>query len=110
MRRFRLVAPFVVTMLVLAACTGDEDGSPGAGGDGDLGGTVSILAVYADAEQDNFLAMIQPWADEHGVEIEYTSTRSLRPFSATLSTRLSAFPTWGSNAATRAPSAAASTV
>jgi alpha-glucoside transport system substrate-binding protein len=77
MRRFRLVAPFVVTMLVLASCTGDDDGSPGDGGDGALGGTVSILAVYADAEQDNFMAMIQPWADENGVEIQYTSTRDI---------------------------------
>jgi alpha-glucoside transport system substrate-binding protein len=81
MRRFRLVAPFVVTMLVLAACTSGDDGSPGAGGTGgdgeQLGGTVSVLAVYADAEQESFLAMIQPWADEHGVEIEYSSTRDI---------------------------------
>ena len=80
MRRFRLVAPFVVTMLVVAACSNDDNASPGgggSGGEGELGGTVSVLAVYADAEQDSFLAMIQPWADEHGVEIQYTSTRDI---------------------------------
>jgi alpha-glucoside transport system substrate-binding protein len=81
MRRFRLVAPFVVTMLVVAACSSDDNASPGGGGSGgegeQLGGTVSILAVYADAEQESFLAMIQPWADEHGVEIEYSSTRDI---------------------------------
>ena len=42
-----------------------------------LGGSISILAVYADAEEESFLAMIQPWADENGVEIEYTATRDI---------------------------------
>ena len=80
MRRFRLVAPFVVTMLVVAACSSDDNASPaagGSGGEGELGGTISILAVYADAEQESFMAMIQPWADEHGVEIQYSSTRDI---------------------------------
>ena len=84
MHRFRLVALFVVTMLVLAACSSDDNASPGAGGSGgsggegeQLGGTISILAVYADAEQESFMAMIQPWADEHGVEIQYSSTRDI---------------------------------
>jgi alpha-glucoside transport system substrate-binding protein len=81
MRRIRLVAPFAVTMLVVAACTSGGEGSPAAGGSGgeggQLGGTVSILAVYADAEQESFLAMIQPWADEQGVEVQYTSTRDI---------------------------------
>jgi len=84
MRRFRLVAPFVITMLVVAACSSDDNASPGGGGSGgsggegeQLGGTISILAVYADAEQESFMAMIQPWADEHGVEIQYSSTRDI---------------------------------
>jgi alpha-glucoside transport system substrate-binding protein len=81
MRRFRLVALFVVTMLVVAACSSDDNASPGGGGSGgegeQLGGTISILAVYADAEQESFMAMIQPWADEHGVEIQYSSTRDI---------------------------------
>ena len=84
MHRFRLVALFVVTMLVVAACSSDDNASPGgggsagSGGEGEqLGGTISILAVYADAEQESFMAMIQPWADEHGVEIQYSSTRDI---------------------------------
>jgi alpha-glucoside transport system substrate-binding protein len=84
MRNYRLVTPFVVVALMLAACSGGDEGSPGEGGsggggdgEGALGGTVSILAVYADAEQESFLAMIQPWADENGVEIEYSSTRDI---------------------------------
>jgi alpha-glucoside transport system substrate-binding protein len=68
-------------MLVVAACSSDDNASPGGGGSGgegeQLGGTISILAVYADAEQESFMAMIQPWADEHGVEIQYSSTRDI---------------------------------
>jgi alpha-glucoside transport system substrate-binding protein len=78
MRKFRVVTPFIIAMLVLTACpAGDDDGSPGGGGDGDLGGTISILAVYADAEEESFRAMIEPWATEHGVEIEYSATRDI---------------------------------
>jgi alpha-glucoside transport system substrate-binding protein len=80
MSKFRFVAPFVAIMLVLTACPAAEDGaSPAATGDGEgqLGGSVSILAVYADAEEESFLAMIEPWATENGVEIEYTATRDI---------------------------------
>lgn len=91
MTKFRLIAPLAVLMLVLAACSPGGGSSPGAGatdggadgtaaatGDGSpLGGSVSILAVYADAEEDSFMAMIQPWADENDVEIEYTATRDI---------------------------------
>ena len=82
MRNFRLVAPLVLAMVLLTACpSSDGDGAEGSGGggdgEGDLGGTISILAVYADEEQESFMAMIQPWADEHGVEIEYSSTRDI---------------------------------
>lgn len=53
--------------------------------DTNLGGTVNILAVWADAEQDNFMAMIQPWVDRTGVEVQYESTRDIN---ATLTTRV----------------------
>lgn len=82
-RRFRFIASLVAAALVLAAC--QSESSPGGGGDGDLGGEVTILAVYADAELDSFMAMIQPWADEHGVEIRYEATRDIN---AVLTTRL----------------------
>ena len=81
MRKFRVVTPFIVAMLVLTACpASDGDGGDGDGdgdGDGALGGTISILAVYADAEEESFMAMIEPWATENGVEIEYTATRAI---------------------------------
>jgi alpha-glucoside transport system substrate-binding protein len=77
MNRFQRIAPFVALVLVLAAC-GPAEESPGTtGGDGQLGGTVSILAVYADAEEESFRAMIEPWATENGVEVEYSATRDI---------------------------------
>ncbi len=85
MRKFRVVTPFIVAMLVMTACGGGEEGSPGGDGDGALGGTISILAVYADAEQESFEAMIQPWLDENGVTLEYSSTRDIN---AQLTTQL----------------------
>lgn len=53
--------------------------------DADLGGTVNIIATWADAEQDAFMAMIQPWVDETGVDVQYESTRDLN---AVLTTRI----------------------
>lgn len=53
--------------------------------DSNLGGSVNILAVWADAEQEAFMQMIQPWVDRTGVEIQYESTRDIN---ATLTTRV----------------------
>ena len=50
-----------------------------------LGGEINILAVWADAEQDSFMAVIQPWVDRTGVTVNYESTRDIN---ATLTTRL----------------------
>ncbi|HYN64522.1 MAG TPA: ABC transporter substrate-binding protein [Candidatus Limnocylindrales bacterium] len=50
-----------------------------------LGGEINILAVWADAEQDSFMAVIQPWVDKTGVKVSYESTRDIN---ATLTTRL----------------------
>jgi Bacterial extracellular solute-binding protein len=50
-----------------------------------LGGEISILAVWADAEQDAFMSMIQPWVDRTGVTVNYEGTRDLN---AVLTTRV----------------------
>jgi alpha-glucoside transport system substrate-binding protein len=84
-RTFKYIAPLAVLMLVLAACDAGESAGPGASGDGELGGEISIIAVYADAEQDAFMSMLEPWADENGVQINYESTRDIN---AVLTTRL----------------------
>jgi ABC-type glycerol-3-phosphate transport system substrate-binding protein len=53
--------------------------------DANLGGEINILAVWADAEQESFMAMIQPWVERTGVTVNYESTRDIN---ATLTTRL----------------------
>ncbi len=50
-----------------------------------LGGEINILAVWADAEQDAFEAVIKPWVDKTGVTVNYEATRDIN---ATLTTRL----------------------
>ena len=53
--------------------------------DAGLGGEINILAVWADAEQDSFEAVIAPWVDRTGVTVNYESTRDIN---ATLTTRI----------------------
>ena len=53
--------------------------------DTDLGGEISILAVWADAEQEAFLSVIQPWVDRTGVTVNYEATRDIN---ATLTNRI----------------------
>ena len=52
--------------------------SPDASPDGQLGGSVSIIGSWTDAEQESFLAMVQPWADQNGVQIDYVGTRDMQ--------------------------------
>lgn len=75
-------------MLVLAACQPSASESPGASAPASgepLGGTISILATWVDAEGESFQAMIEPWATANGVEVEYEGNRDL---STILTTRI----------------------
>jgi alpha-glucoside transport system substrate-binding protein len=61
---------------------GTESGAPSeSGGTGfqfeQLGGEVSVLATWTGSEQESFMAMIQPWVDGTGVQVNYTGTRDL---------------------------------
>jgi alpha-glucoside transport system substrate-binding protein len=42
-----------------------------------LGGSVSVLATWTGSEQESFMAMIQPWIDGTGAQVNYTGTRDL---------------------------------
>ncbi len=53
--------------------------------DAGLGGEINILAVWADAEQESFEAVIAPWVEATGVTVNYESTRDIN---ATLTTRI----------------------
>jgi alpha-glucoside transport system substrate-binding protein len=50
-----------------------------------MGGTVSVLAVWGGDELDNFRAMIAPFEEETGITVEYEGTRDLN---AVLTTRI----------------------
>lgn len=87
-RRRYLVAGAVLSLLAAACQPSASPTSPGASpseGAGPLGGSISILATWTDAEEDIFKSMIQPWADANGVTIEYEGTRDLN---AVLTTRV----------------------
>jgi len=51
----------------------------------EMGGTVSVLAVWGGDELDNFRAMIAPFEEETGITVEYEGTRDLN---AVLTTRI----------------------
>jgi alpha-glucoside transport system substrate-binding protein len=50
-----------------------------------MGGTVSVLAVWGGDELDNFRAMIAPFEEQTGITVEYEGTRDLN---AVLTTRI----------------------
>lgn len=56
-----------------------------AAGGQKIGGSVRVLATWGGAEQDSFMAMIKPFEDATGVQIDYTGTRDLN---AILTTRV----------------------
>jgi alpha-glucoside transport system substrate-binding protein len=61
----------------MAACQpAGESTGPGASGE-PVGGSISILAIWTDAEQETFEAVIQPWVDANDVTVEYEGTRDL---------------------------------
>ncbi len=50
-----------------------------------IGGTVDVLATWGGAEQDSFMAMVQPYEKCTGVNVQYEGTRDLN---AVLTTRV----------------------
>ncbi|MEP7360343.1 MAG: extracellular solute-binding protein [Chloroflexota bacterium] len=79
-----------VTLLVATACAGPAASvapstAPTAGATTaptaaatQMGGNVSIIASWTGAEQDSFMAMIQPWVDANGVHVDYVGTRDMQ--------------------------------
>jgi alpha-glucoside transport system substrate-binding protein len=80
MSKFRLVAPFMIVMLVLTACPAGDGASPGDGGDGggELAagdGTIEVTSLWGGAEADAFEAMLADFEETSGITVEYTSQR-----------------------------------
>ncbi|MCO6501628.1 MAG: carbohydrate ABC transporter substrate-binding protein [Acidimicrobiales bacterium] len=101
LRRFwRFVALTSVLVLVVAACGGDggttttaggvtttsgQSGTtePGGtdttapGGGEELGGEVTVYGTWGGAEEEAFRAMVAPFEEATGVEVQYTGTRDI---------------------------------
>ena len=54
-----------------------EDAALEAAGGQKLGGTVTVLGTWGGDEQDSFMAMVKPFQDATGVQVQYTGTRDL---------------------------------
>ncbi len=75
---------FVVAIGIAAAACGRQGGaapsgapSPSGGAGAKLGGSVTVLASWGGAEQDDFMAMVKPFEDQTGVKVQYEGTRDL---------------------------------
>ncbi|MBI5029362.1 MAG: carbohydrate ABC transporter substrate-binding protein [Chloroflexi bacterium] len=62
-----------------------EEAALAAAGGQKIGGTVTVLATWGGSEQDTFMAMIKPFQDATGTQVQYTGTRDLN---AVLTTRV----------------------
>ncbi len=54
-----------------------QDAALAAAGGKKIGGTVSVLGTWGGSEQDSFMAMVKPFEDATGVQVQYTGTRDL---------------------------------
>src|SRR5919108_718721 len=95
MTKFRLVAPFVIAMLVLTACPAGEDGgggaspAPGDGGDGGAAegdGSILVTSLWGGAEQEAFEAVLAAFTEETGITAEYEPNRT--DYATVLRTRI----------------------
>ncbi|HEX3507993.1 MAG TPA: ABC transporter substrate-binding protein [Candidatus Dormibacteraeota bacterium] len=78
-RRLTSLIGLAMVGLILVACGGN---SSTAGK-----GSVHVLAVWAAAEQDSFMATLKPFEDQTGIKVLYESTRDV---DSVLATRIAA--------------------
>ncbi|MCV0404381.1 MAG: ABC transporter substrate-binding protein [Chloroflexi bacterium] len=92
MSKFRLVAPFMIVMLVLAACASDDGGGTGGSGDGgntDLpegDGSIIVTSLWGGAEEEAFVAVLDAFTEKTGIEAEYEANRT--DYATVLRTRI----------------------
>ena len=88
MSKFRLVAPFMIVMLVLTACPAGDGtgGSPGDGGDGGDGGeaaegdgSITVTSLWGGAEETAFTAVLEAFTAATDIEATYEPNRTDYP-------------------------------
>jgi alpha-glucoside transport system substrate-binding protein len=82
-----LVASATALLALVACAPGQASSGGGTSGAGKIGGVVHVLNVWSGSEADSFAAVLKPFEDQTGVNVEYESTRDI---AATLTTRLQA--------------------
>ena len=93
MSKFRLVAPFMIAMLVLTACPasdgGGDGGSPGAGGGGETAegdGTIVVTFLWGGAEGEAFEKVLTAFEESSGITVESEPNRT--DYESVLRTRI----------------------
>ncbi|MGI8659243.1 MAG: ABC transporter substrate-binding protein [Candidatus Limnocylindria bacterium] len=92
MSKFRLIAPFMVAMLALGACSSDDGGtggSPGGGGGGDVpegDGSIVVTSLWGGAEEAAFQAVLDAFTEKTGITAEYEANRT--DYATVLRTRI----------------------
>lgn len=91
MQKFRLAAPLMTAVLVLAACgNGDDPGASGDGGDADVpegDGAIVVTSLWGGAEETAFQAVLDAFEEESGITAEYEANRT--DYATVLRTRIS---------------------
>ncbi len=88
MRKFQFLAPAMVAVLVLAACSSDDPGSSG-GGDADVpegDGSIIVTSLWGGAEEEAFQAVLDAFEEESGITAEYEPNRT--DYATVLRTRI----------------------
>ena len=88
MQKFKWMAPAMIAVLVLAACTGDDGGDGGDGG-GDLeegDGSIVVTSLWGGTEEAAFQAVLDAFTEETGIEAEYEANRT--DYATVLRTRI----------------------
>lgn len=92
MSKFRLVAPFMIVMLVLTACPAGDGagGSPGDGGDGGEpaagDGSITVTSLWGGAEETAFTAVLEAFTAATDIEATYEPNRT--DYATVLRTRI----------------------